>query len=363
MYKIYLQFPWKFVDSQYYKYLLEYPPEGFIYLNKKKSKIGIVSNPKKFYIYQLIKKIGRNTLNKLYISTPSIKLNKLEIDLIHCARCFSLRNNYVVDAEYYQSLTYDQGKASNSKYTIDIIKKILEKDNCKKILPWTYASYYSFPKEIREDQKIKDKFEVLYPAVPEPKIKKIKHEKLTILFIGRYFYAKGGHYALLLFKKLKEKYDTETILISYTIPDNLKNKYEKYGIKIYKFVSAEDLYNKIYPSTDILFYPGFSDSFGFAFIEALSYGIPIITYDNLSRKEIIENEKEGFIIENNWKNPINKIYEDLLNKFYEKTIELIENPSLLKEFSKNAYKKYKEKFSIEVRNKKLKKIYEEAIKL
>ena len=356
MKKVLVVFPWKFVDSPYYRNLINYPPEGYYYLNKMSD--TLIINPKKFSIYSKIKEISRKVINKTGIHIPIVKYKKYNVDLIHCARCILLnKKNYVVDVEIFYSLSYNLHQSLNRQPYRTIVRKLLERENCKKILPWTYASYYSFPEEIRK--KLKDKFEVLYPAVPEPKIKKVKHDKLTILFIGRYFYYKGGHYALEVFRKLKEKYDIEAILISMTIPDSLIKKYEKFGIKIYKSIPSDLLYNEIYPKTDILFYPGFSDTFGFAFIEALSYGIPVVTYDGFARREIIEDGKNGTIIENKWRDPIRKLYKDLIEEFYNKTKELIE--SNLNEFSKNAYKIYKEKFSIEVRNKKLKEIYDYAI--
>ncbi len=35
--KIYLQYPWRFPDSPYYKYLIDNPPEGIEYINVKKT--------------------------------------------------------------------------------------------------------------------------------------------------------------------------------------------------------------------------------------------------------------------------------------------------------------------------------------
>ncbi|MGC9079387.1 MAG: glycosyltransferase family 4 protein [Nanopusillaceae archaeon] len=355
-YRVLIEFPWRFVDSQYYRNLILYPPENIFYINKINKNVGLITNPRRFLVYHKTKGIFRFALSKSKISIPILKFRRYKnVDLVHGARCIPLYNNSVIDAEYYISLFYNYDKP----FSDSIMLKILSRKNIKKILPWTYASYYSFPDKIRKI--LKEKFEVVYPAVPRPKVKKLKHDKLTVLFIGRYFYAKGGLYALKLFEKLKKEYDIRTILISMTIPDSLYNKYSKI-IEIYKSVSSEKLYDEIYPSTDILFYPGFSDSFGFAFVEALSYGIPIITYDGFSRREIIEDGKEGFVIDKiEDKKIMFKINEKLFNEFYEKIKELIDNPSLLKEFSRNAYKKYEEKFSIEVRNKKLKEIYEEAI--
>ena len=45
--KIYLQYPWKFPDSPYYKYLIDYPPEEIKFENISNQK-GVIIN-KKFF--------------------------------------------------------------------------------------------------------------------------------------------------------------------------------------------------------------------------------------------------------------------------------------------------------------------------
>ena len=41
--KVYLQYPWKFPDSPYYKYLLQEVPKEIEYYNVKKQK-GVITN-------------------------------------------------------------------------------------------------------------------------------------------------------------------------------------------------------------------------------------------------------------------------------------------------------------------------------
>ena len=49
---------------------------------------------------------------------------------------------------------------------------------------------------------------------------------------------------------------------------------------------------EIFPQSDIFIYPGYSDTFGFALIEALASGTPIITIDGFARKDIVAARKE-----------------------------------------------------------------------
>jgi glycosyltransferase involved in cell wall biosynthesis len=359
--KVYLKFPWKFVDSPYYKNLINYPPEGVNFLGISKQKIGVIIAPKIFITRNIIKKFLRSGLE--FIKLPNIAFTFSNTDLVHCARCLLLNKKpWVVDVEHYFNFSASS-KISYSRVGKFLIEKLLKREYCKKILPWTYAAANSI-KEVIKSSKVLNKIEVVYPAVPAPKLRQKKSKKISLLFIGRYFYPKGGLFVLETFKRLKQKYDVDCTFISLTIPEQLKFKYEKF-IKIYNSVSDEALFQKIYPSSDIFVYPGFSDTFGFCLLEAMSFVIPIVTVNAFARKEIVEDGKNGFVIER--PNNLN-IYsvgtngEKLIKEMIKKTSSLIEDSSLRKRMGKYGRKLVERgKFSVKERNRKLRKIYEEAL--
>jgi glycosyltransferase involved in cell wall biosynthesis len=339
--KVYLKFPWKFIDSPYYANLINYPPRGVDFLGISKQKVGVITTPKLF-----------------------ITFNFSNIDLVHCARCLLLNKKpWVVDVEHYWNFSASS-KISYSKVGKFLIEKLLKREYCKKILPWTYAAANSV-KEVIKDNKVLNKIEVLYPAIPVPKFKRKKSKNITLLFIGRYFYPKGGLFVLEAFKRLKQKYDVKCTFISLTIPEQLKLKYGKF-IKIYNSVSNDVLFKEIYPSSDIFVYPGFSDTFGFCLLEAMSFSIPIVSVDAFARREIIEDGENGFVIEkpeNLNIYSIGKKEEKLIKNIVEKVSLLIEDSSLRKRMGGEGRKLVeRESFSIKERNKKLKEIYEMAVK-
>lgn len=358
-----MKFPWKFVDSPYYKNLIHYPPTNVNFVNVSSRKTTVLTSPPVFKFQLNLKKIIRKTLEIFNVPNISFIANTNKIDLVHCAHCL-LTNKipWVVDVEHYWTFS-SSSKISYSKIGKNIIRKFLKKSSCKKILPWSYAAYKTIEEAIK-DREITKKMNVVYPAVPLPKNSRKKNDKITLLFIGRYFYLKGGMFVLEVFKRLKLKYDVNCILISLTIPEKLIEKYKKF-VKIYKSVSDYYLFKKIYPSTDIFVYPGFSDTFGFTLLEAMSFGIPIVTIDAFARKEIIINNKNGFVINkpkciNIYK--INERENKLIEEMVKRCSTLIENSSLREKMGRYGRKLIENgKFSIKERNKKLKEIYEEAL--
>lgn len=367
--KVYLQYPWKFPDSPYYKYLVDNPPHGTEYLNVKKQK-GVIINKQKFLFSNRLKKIIRNSLNLLNISIPNAHLSpRGEYDIIHCCHCLSKNKGkpWIADVEAEWQL-YIGNKTKKSK---ERIRKILLRKNCKKILPWTQTTAEEI---IREFPEIKHKVEVLYPAVPLQKRQKKKSGKITILYATRYFWLKGGLIALEVFKKLKQKYGDKLELIFISdVPENVKKKYSE--LNIGGLVPQKELY-EYYKKADIFFYPSFLDTFGFGQLEAMSFGLPIITVNTKytkTRKEIIKNNISGLIFDINDKITerlinqkdwlvISNEEKEIIDKLVKNCSKLIENKKLREKMSKNSIEMIKNgKFSIKERNKKLERIYERVL--
>lgn len=358
--KVLLRYPWSFTDSPYYRYLKNGLPKEIILTESKKINYLLI-NPKKINLLKKIKDILRNTTTSLKISKPNIHYScTKDFNLIHCAHCLSSNNfPWVVDIEGMFQLYLG---AENSKVNEKVEQILLDK-NCKKIMPWTE----NLRKELEiKFPKIKNKLEVVYPAVPiQQKKSKKKKNKVNLLFVGRYFYLKGGLHALEVISKLTKKYNFVNGIIISDTPKEIIEKYsENKKIKFYPLMNQAKL-KSFYKTSDIFIYPGYTDSFGFCFLEAMSFGIPIITVDSKNRNEIVENKKTGIIIK--YINEINYESKDGINRkiienILKATEKLITNNKLRQKMSKNAFNEIKSgKFSIKERNKKLLKIYQEAI--
>ncbi|MCK4996960.1 glycosyltransferase family 4 protein [Candidatus Pacearchaeota archaeon] len=361
--KIYLQYPWKFPDSPYYKYLIDSPPEGIEFLNTQKQK-GVITNKKFFLFSNFLKNRVRSWPTKLKLAIPNAHLSpKGNYDLIHCCHCLSknIDKPWVADLESWWSAYLSSPYSERSRKKVE---KILISPNCKKLMPWTEAT-----KEIIVEKfpRIKNKIEVVYPAIPERKERKDReNKKLNLIFTGRYFYQKGGHHALEVIDRLTKKYPNVWGIFNSEVPEDILKGYSKNKkIKFFGLIPQSKLF-ELYGNADILIYPGYSDSFGFAYLEAMSFGVPIITTDGFARKEIVEEGKTGFVIDLQkrfiksfkYEGYDKKVIDELANK----TSMLIEDKKLRKRMSKECIKTIKSgKFSITERDKKLKRIYREAI--
>ena len=364
--KVHLQYPWKSPDSSYYKNIIDFPPEDVEYTNfsdDSAKKTEVISSGEKFERTRKFKNFLRKILGVVKIPNLTFTLDK-NVDLIHCAHCLSLNKKpWVVDTEVWDRVAAGGGIA-NSRVGKFLIKKRLESKYCKKIICWSEDCKESFEKAFPDNKKILGKITLLHFALPTKKFKKIRHKNVRILFVARWFDAKGGRQTLEVFDRLSKIHKNAEFIFICPIPDDARKKYSKNkNIKILDLVSQEKLFKEVYPSTDIFFYPGFGDSYGFAVPEALMFGLPVISTKTFAKDELVSDGKTGFLINipKNWKG-YSDMNEKLINDLTQKTSLLIKDKKLLQKMSCEAIREAKEKFSIKKRNQKLRKIYEESLK-
>ena len=62
-------------------------------------------------------------------------------------------------------------------------------------------------------------------------------------------------------------------------------------------LDKEILYRDFFPNADVFILPSYQDSFGLVFLEALSFGLPIIATDIYAVPEMVYDEINGYLIE------------------------------------------------------------------
>src|SRR5689334_9862715 len=134
---VYLQRPWKFADSPYYKYLLENPVPGVHYLGQN-TKQGALEKKWEYHALSKLKSTIRSVFRTFPLPIPNAHLtySKEKRDLIHCAHCLSLNNEpWVADTEWVGQfwLAANFDKHPSKRW----VRKILHNPNCKNILAWT----------------------------------------------------------------------------------------------------------------------------------------------------------------------------------------------------------------------------------
>jgi len=155
----------------------------------------------------------------------------------------------------------------------------------------------------------------------------------TVLFIGNDFLRKGGDLLLRIYKKFLYK---ENIRLKIVSSDScLSRDFSELaeGVEILKDLSEKQIIN-VFQSADLFVLPTIKEYLGNVIAESLSVGVPVITRDVGSLKEMV---KDGF-------NGILMPYNSSEEEWVQKILYLYRNKNVLREYSINARKTAEEMF-------------------
>lgn len=223
----------------------------------------------------------------------------------------------------------------------------------KKDFETNYKKIIAISKRIKNELKNKynlsDKdIEINYNGVDigkfNPENKKLYREEirrkynlndnnLNLLFLGSGFKRKGLDY---VFESIKGLEHINLLVVGKGNIEKYKSKAEKLNLssKVI-FAGPVNEVEKYYAASDVFIFPTVYEPFGKVITEAMASGLPVITTKIAGAAELIENKKDGFVIDN--PNDINIIH---------KYINLLHDKNYRNKISKAARKKA-EKYSLE----------------
>lgn len=191
---------------------------------------------------------------------------------------------------------------------------------------------------------IKDEFvKVIYNGIAINKQidREIKNagNQIVIGSAGRLSKEKGHLYLIQLAVNLREKDIPFKIMIAGegSQRKKLEKEIDKLGLKEeFELIGFKKDLNDFYSQIDVFVLPSIWEGFGFVLLEAMSFKLPVIAFDTGSSAEIIQDQKNGFIV------PDFNI--DLLT---ENVIKLYTNKDLRNEMGNTGFKILQNKFSVE----------------
>jgi glycosyltransferase involved in cell wall biosynthesis len=383
MKKVYLEPSWKMRSIS--KELIVNPPDGyeFVTLNSaEESMIQAVGRlPFSYSLFHGISKLVPMTLTKSY--AEKFRKRPDNTDLTYAFEHLVFRREpWVVDTEYVSLLVgfntshFDQYKG--------IVQRALTSEYCKKIICWHEAARKTILINLPREE-ISQKLEKVPLAVSKKEFsKQFSGNKIKLFFVGSVnilgeFEIKGGREVLEAFALLNKKYDNLELVIRSDLPQNIKQKYQGYNnIKIIEEHLPLAKLEEEFKSADIFVLPAHNTPW-MAFLDAMSFELPIVTIDAWANAEIIEDGKTGLLAKKSEKipyyegnaipafgmpqfnNAIKTTDPQVVKRLAEKTSILIDNSELRRNMGKvGRWEVEHGKFSIENRNTKLKRIFDEA---
>jgi glycosyltransferase involved in cell wall biosynthesis len=167
-------------------------------------------------------------------------------------------------------------------------------------------------RERPELDRLVAKCEILYPSVrPIRFAPKSMRNELTLLFVGRDFYRKGGPALVRAHKSLRGTgVPVRTIIVSslrwsvsdYIGPPDAKGveaaekELSAEGISLYRSLPNSEV-RSLMAEADFLILPTLHDTFGYVLLEAMAAATPVIATATCALTEIVEPGRSGFLLD------------------------------------------------------------------
>ncbi len=158
---------------------------------------------------------------------------------------------------------------------------------------------------------LKAKVQVIYPAVALRRTTPKKPSgKLKLLFVGKDFMRKGGPALLRAHERLSQQgLPVESVVVSslrWRPHDYIGPSSEMYVQRETRRLAQDNVVHysglrnadvlRLMEAADFFVFPTFHDTFGFAPLEALSCGTPVITTNTCAQPEIVDDGRCGYLL-------------------------------------------------------------------
>lgn len=238
-----------------------------------------------------------------------------ECELMHTLNAVPIfrRSPYVITFESYLPRVPDDRRIP---WLERFLFKYLALPHCKRLIAFSEYALNQFKAQVDRNggmDGLLQKTEVLYPAVGRraAKPRRLDMKELSVLFVGRQFMHKGGpavvraHEQLLL-----DRIPVRTTIVStfdwdskglvgpgaMTIAKEEQLRTSGRGIEVLRHVPNDEVL-RLMDDSDVLVLPTVNDTFGFACIEAMAGGVPVIATNTCAIPEIVEHGKNGFLLD------------------------------------------------------------------
>jgi glycosyltransferase involved in cell wall biosynthesis len=385
---VYLEPTWKLHSA--YESLIRYPPAGYRFEAERGRESAAIKGASRFALtYSLLHAVDQLVpVHLLKSYWNALKRPPAGTKLTYSINHLVLRNEpWVLDLPC-EHVTNVLGGFRHFKRFRGLVKRVLAAHNCRKIIVSIDVGRKALEAALGPD--LAEKTDVVYWAVPKKEFaKSFNDNNVKLLFVNSgnipgQFHAKGGKEALEAFFLVRKRYPHVEMVVRSDAPSPMRRRCEQIeGLRIIdKVVPWEEL-EREFMTADIFLLPAHHTPMT-AFLDAMSYELPVVTTDAWGNPEIVEDGTTGLLVHDSgvashyekmlprclvppagspeYRNIVASTNPQIVKELVEKLSLLIENAELRRRLGKADREAVENgRFSMRQRNSTLKRVLDEAI--
>lgn len=351
----------------------------------------VVANPPEGVEFSFLNPLPRSRFNVLGSPIKGYfgHFKSADVDVIEAVLSPIRTNNHWVCslAHFAEACAFEVvGAPIPRSLRVAYVKHLFSKPNFKKVIFWSKAAHATLSSYGGIDPaSLMGKDAIVYPAVRRIPDELVRYRTGDVrLFFSGDFFRKGGVNVIDAFERARTRYPGISLTVccderidfntaDRSLRDEYLNKLKTLpGIVNKGRISRQQLMTEVYPDTDIFLMPSYVETFGMAVLEAMAFGIPVISTNHFAIPEIIEDQVSGLLIdtarfdcERLFKGyTVREIPRDfreyMTEAVFRNMCRLIESLELRKAIGQAGLDVARTKFSFERRNATMREIYRQA---
>jgi glycosyltransferase involved in cell wall biosynthesis len=182
-----------------------------------------------------------------------------------------------------------------------LVEDAFASPSCKRVLTWSELTRRSILESL-DCSRFGDKIEVVRFAPPLPPLAPAgRSGRVRLLFLGTAnapgaFNLRGGREVLEAFTAISQRYDGVELVVRSDLPPEVRARYRGHPRILYAegLLTADEL-DGLYRSAHVFLFPAYYSPWMTA-LEAMGYGLPVITTNVYANPEMVQDGVSGFVI-------------------------------------------------------------------
>jgi glycosyltransferase involved in cell wall biosynthesis len=229
------------------------------------------------------------------VGLPNVWPVRSDADALYCCQHLPLTcKRWILDVDHPAALVRYKHRLQRSPLSRLLVRRMVASSRCLGVVFWSDAARRAFLAAYPVPSGVQRKMHVIYPTATWRGEGK-RASGYNLLFVSNIFHQKGAMDALEAFRLYHDANPRATLTFVSNVPDNVKKRYAKCGVVFKERMPREKLLRE-YAKADAFVYPTRMDIFGLVILEALSFGLPVITTADFCTRELVRDGKTGVIV-------------------------------------------------------------------